>query len=368
MLAKAQSPVTRTVITHLLRPAAPAVVGLLVLLAASPSAAAVETTTAASGETAQTTSSTGTGTTASSEATSGSESGSGASSPPPAEGTTTPTPPAEGTSTPPSAEPTPPPAETTTPPTGNNPPPAEGSSAPTESKQSQELSNGTQNPSPPAEADPVGKLETPAHSPGMEHERAFEASTGTSAAPNVAGAAAGNSEGGPPPTGPTGSEVVNLAGPSAASGSSAPLSPEAAKIVQRDEQRSCQLSLLGAPATAHCVAAWSGVAPARQAAATVPDDSAVASVLVAATAAGNGNGGHGSGGNGPISPSPVPSPGGATGGGVASGAGGGGVGLAGFLTLIGLTLLAAPRALRHLRLSCRPYRTAFFVLIPERPG
>jgi len=40
----------------------------------------------------------------------------------------------------------------------------------------------------------------------------------------------------------------------------------------------------------------------------------------------------------------------------------------GFLTLIGLLLLAAPRAMRRLRLSCEPWLTAFFVLIPERPG
>ncbi|MCW3034427.1 MAG: hypothetical protein JWM60_2772, partial [Solirubrobacterales bacterium] len=69
----------------------------------------------------------------------------------------------------------------------------------------------------------------------------------------------------------------------------------------------------------------------------------------------------------PDTPSPGPAPGGAAGG-VAAGGSGGAVGLSGFLTLAGLLLLAAPRALRRLRLSCRPYLTAFFVLIPERPG
>ncbi len=77
--------------------------------------------------------------------------------------------------------------------------------------------------------------------------------------------------------------------------------------------------------------------------------------------------GDSSGGGRPMPQSPGPAPGGAGGGG-AGAAGGAGVGLAGFLTLAGLLLLAAPRALRRLRLSCLPWRTAFFVLIPERPG
>jgi hypothetical protein len=65
------------------------------------------------------------------------------------------------------------------------------------------------------------------------------------------------------------------------------------------------------------------------------------------------------------SPSPGPAPGGASGG--SSGAGsGGGASLS--LTLGCLLLLAAPRALRRLRLACEPWLTSFFVLIPERPG
>ncbi len=66
-------------------------------------------------------------------------------------------------------------------------------------------------------------------------------------------------------------------------------------------------------------------------------------------------------------PAPEPEPGGA-GGGVAAGAAGGGVGMSGFLTFAALLLLAAPHALRRLRLSSRAFLTAFFVLIPERPG
>ena len=44
------------------------------------------------------------------------------------------------------------------------------------------------------------------------------------------------------------------------------------------------------------------------------------------------------------------------------------MGLSGFLIFAGLLLLAAPRVLRRLRLACQPWLTAFFVLIPERPG
>jgi hypothetical protein len=67
----------------------------------------------------------------------------------------------------------------------------------------------------------------------------------------------------------------------------------------------------------------------------------------------------------PVSPAPGPAPSGVSGG---SAAGTSGLALSGFLTLAGLLLLAAPRAQRRLRLSCQPWRTACFVLIPERPG
>jgi hypothetical protein len=67
----------------------------------------------------------------------------------------------------------------------------------------------------------------------------------------------------------------------------------------------------------------------------------------------------------PVSPAPGPAPSGVSGG---SATGATGLALSGFLTLSGLLLLAAPRALRRLRLSSAPWRTACFVLIPERPG
>jgi hypothetical protein len=69
----------------------------------------------------------------------------------------------------------------------------------------------------------------------------------------------------------------------------------------------------------------------------------------------------------PGNPTPGPQPGGGSGGASAVG-GGGGLAMSGFLTLAGLLLLAAPRAMRRLRLLCRPWRTACFALIPERPG
>ncbi|HEY5046155.1 MAG TPA: hypothetical protein VII53_09900, partial [Solirubrobacteraceae bacterium] len=71
------------------------------------------------------------------------------------------------------------------------------------------------------------------------------------------------------------------------------------------------------------------------------------------------------GGSRSVTPPPGQAPGGAFGG---SATGGSGVALSSFSSLAGLLLHAAPRAMRRLRLSCRPWLTAFFVLIPERPG
>jgi hypothetical protein len=72
------------------------------------------------------------------------------------------------------------------------------------------------------------------------------------------------------------------------------------------------------------------------------------------------------GGGRSMPPAPGPAPGGASG--VSAGGGAAGVGLAGFLAFALLLALAAPRAMRRLKLACLPWRTAFFVLIPERPG
>jgi len=91
---------------------------------------------------------------------------------------------------------------------------------------------------------------------------------------------------------------------------------------------------------------------------------AAASLAVAVDTRGGGHGGGSAVANPPVSPGPSPAPSGASG----AAAGGSGLALSGFLTLAGLLLLGAPRAMRRLRLSCEPWLTACFVLIPERPG
>jgi hypothetical protein len=80
-----------------------------------------------------------------------------------------------------------------------------------------------------------------------------------------------------------------------------------------------------------------------------------------------GGGGHSvvSAPSGNSTPGPQP---GSGSGGASAGGGGGGLATSGFLSLAGLLLLAAPRAMRRLRLLCQPWRTACFALIPERPG
>jgi S-DNA-T family DNA segregation ATPase FtsK/SpoIIIE len=71
------------------------------------------------------------------------------------------------------------------------------------------------------------------------------------------------------------------------------------------------------------------------------------------------------GGSSPIGPPPGSAP-----SGTCSGAapGGSGTALSGFSTFAGHLLPGAPLAMRRLRLSFQPWLTAFFVLIPERPG
>ncbi len=71
------------------------------------------------------------------------------------------------------------------------------------------------------------------------------------------------------------------------------------------------------------------------------------------------------GGSSPIGPPPGPAPNGTFGG---AAGGGAGIALSGFPTFAGHLLRGAPVAMRRLRLSFQPWLTAFFVLIPERPG
>jgi outer membrane biosynthesis protein TonB len=169
--------------------------------------------------------------------------------------------------------------------------------------------------------------------------------------------------------------VASLLAPSTGGGpgepptaSTAPASisgvPTHLTAAQRAGELSCQLSGLGGAATDNCTASWLSSEPLLVSA---PGGLVLAARARAGSPAGSSQGGSGGGFGGSRSflPPPGPAPTGAVGG---SAAGGSGVGLSGFFTLAGLLLLAGPRALRRLRLSSKPWLTAFFVLIPERPG
>jgi hypothetical protein len=128
---------------------------------------------------------------------------------------------------------------------------------------------------------------------------------------------------------------------------------------------SCELSALGGCTTNNCTDGWLGTQPVLSV--SPMGFAAAAASLGAATPGAPAGGGHGGSavGSSPVSPAPGPAPSGASGG---SAAGASALSLPGFLTLAGLLHLAAPRAMHRLRLSCQPWLTACFVLIPERPG
>jgi len=139
------------------------------------------------------------------------------------------------------------------------------------------------------------------------------------------------------------------------------LAPVRLTAAQRAAALSCQLSGLAGSATGECAAGPPGAEGSP---------SSAVSVIAGASTTGSGGspgGGYGgsSGGSRSVIPPPGPAPSGAFG---SSSAGGSGGAFSGFFTLAGLLLLAGPRAMRRLRLSCRPWLTASFVLIPERPG
>ncbi len=259
---------------------------------------------------------------------------------------------------------------------------------PPEAPAGEQVSAPAEPPLPPAETTPAplettpgsegkraGELSAPAESQGPPAAKAAEPAThpaerdhsAEGQAPIVA-AVAGAGETLPPAfSGPTGTETVSLttsAGSVRSAADAPPLSGSHSQIERSAQQRSCELSLLGAPGGEGCTGGWSGPpsAGARAAIIATGPIAAQAGDAAAVTAPHN----REDGGR-PTAPGPGPVPAGG-GVGVAAGAAGGGVGLAGFLALAGLLLLTAPRALRRMRLSCRPYRTAFFVLIPERPG
>lgn len=173
----------------------------------------------------------------------------------------------------------------------------------------------------------------------------------------------------PPPAGPTASGLeaqASMPSGAGAHGGGDGGAPGAMTAVLRAGSLTCELSALGGRTTDNCTVGWlGGKRFIGSSAGAVP---AVGSLAAAAASAGlPPDGGHGGSavGNAPVSPAPGPAPSGASGAAVG---GASGAAPSAFLSLAGLLLLAAPRALRRLRLSCRPWLTACFVLIPERPG
>jgi hypothetical protein len=171
----------------------------------------------------------------------------------------------------------------------------------------------------------------------------------------------------PPPTAPMAGagEAQAPTTPVPGGGDNAPRGGMTA--AQRAGALSCELSALGGRTTDNCTVGWLGGKRFLGGSSTVSFGSVEGSLAAAMTGGLPPGGGHGGSavGNAPVSPIPGPAPGGASGAAVG---GAGGVAPSAFLSLAGLLLLAAPRAMRRLRLSSRPWLTACFVLIPERPG
>ncbi len=134
---------------------------------------------------------------------------------------------------------------------------------------------------------------------------------------------------------------------------------------QRAGNLGCELAALGGRLTDNCAVGWLGTKRFLPESPVAFATAAVASMVAAATGSPVAARHDGAAvANPPVSPGPSPAPSGASG----APAGASGLALSGFLTLAGLLLMMAPRATRRLRLVCQPWRTACFVLIPERPG
>jgi hypothetical protein len=251
----------------------------------------------------------------------------------------------------------------------------------------------TPQPAPPVEVNApatsvteVATVEGTAPSKPIAEEPQASAQTAAEAALSVAAPSAGQiaPSATPPPAAATQSAVApdtppaeasslvlgRLAADSAGRSPRPPSAPGATAITssapvvrlspaQRAAELSCQLSGMAGFVTDNCRAELSGQVSLSAPAA------GFRSPIGSRTDPPNDGYGNSVGGGHPVVPAPAPAPSGAVGG---SAAGGSGVALSGFFTLAGLLLLAAPLALRRLRLSCQPWRTAFFVLIPERPG
>jgi len=275
--------------------------------------------------------------------------------------------PSEGSGEAPLQEPAPPPPEVETAPSEPPPPPAAEDVAETPPPPAQQ----SETPAPLTEertTEPVAS-EAPAHlkadekggitvllptMPGSGSTPAAGA-TGEGAADTLTGA-------------PTGAMVINLNEATVGGEGAAHSHTTAAARAGHDSGPLCDIPGIGGPAAAGCATILLG-APGQLTPSGVGLVGAVTVALAAATTASGtetGDRGGAAGGGRPMPTAPGPAPGGASGG--AAGGAGGGVGLPGFLAFAVLLALAAPRAMRHLRLACQPWRTAFFVLIPERPG
>jgi hypothetical protein len=130
---------------------------------------------------------------------------------------------------------------------------------------------------------------------------------------------------------------------------------------QRAEDFTRELGGLGASSTDTYTA---GFDSPRLISATFVEELAMGTAARAGAPAPGRSGGS-PGGSSPIGPPPGPTPSGTFGG---AAGGGSGTALSGFSTFAGHLLLGAPLAMHRLRLSFQPWLTAFFVLIPERPG
>lgn len=156
--------------------------------------------------------------------------------------------------------------------------------------------------------------------------------------------------------------------PSAPVGVASVGEPAGLTAMQMTGDFSCELSALGGRMTDNCTAGWLGTQRFLSLSSPMGFASAAVALAVAVTAVAPARGAHGDSavGSTPVSPpAPGPAPGGSSGSATGSASG---FALSTFLTLSSHLSMGAPRAMRRLRLSCQPWRTACFVLIPERPG
>jgi len=273
----------------------------------------------------------------------------------------TPTEPAPGAEAPaPPVEP--PPAPTGPAPGAEAPAPAPTGPAP-----------GAEAPAPPSETPPA---EPPHETPGsglsvsdqagnaVPAAEPPEAALGPAASVALPAAPVNAESGGQPVLGRTELAPVNAASLSKSEPSE---HGTVASTVRADsESFGCGLNMMGGPSIGKCSPGWDAGGTVPRAADPVAMLALAASLARATIDGPNGGGRGGSADRSPPeNPAPSQAPSGAAGG---AAVGGASSAPSAFLTLMALLLLAAPHVIRRLRLSCEQWLTAFFVLIPERPG